>query len=182
MEPNPPPASPPRPLGVAARAVLIVVTVAALAALLWPRSGGRDRVGGGYLVDESGRPVPLAAELAPVTLLHFWGTWCPPCLREIPELVRYARENSDPALRVLFVAVNDDPAVARRFFGADELPLYFDPMWEVANRYGTDQLPETHVVVGGQVVKSFIGATAWSDPAVRAELQKWTATPASAEP
>ncbi len=27
-----------------------------------------------------------------VTLLHFWGTWCPPCKLEYPELVAMARE------------------------------------------------------------------------------------------
>ncbi|HLF56313.1 MAG TPA: TlpA disulfide reductase family protein [Thermoanaerobaculia bacterium] len=159
------------------------MALAAATALLWPKSRAADsRSPGGFLVDGGGRPVALARELGPVTLIHFWSTWCPPCLTELPELVRFASEIPEPRLRVLLVAVGDDPEAARRFLGTDELPLLFDPAWEVAHRFGTRLLPETHVLVGGQVVQSFIGATAWGDPAVRREVQKWTASPASAEP
>ena len=38
------------------------------------------------------------------------------------------------------------------------------------------------LVVDGEIVESFIGATRWSDPAVRAKIQKWIASPASASP
>ena len=35
----------------------------------------------------------------------------------------------------------------------------------MANRYGTDKLPETYLVVRGEVVEKFVGATNWDDPA-----------------
>jgi thiol-disulfide isomerase/thioredoxin len=177
----PAPAAGKAPLGRAARVALVAVAAAAAVALLWPRSPAA-RAPGGFLVDDGGKPVALASQLGPVTLVHFWATWCPPCLTEMPELVRYAREAGDPRLKVLLVAVGDEPAAAREFVGTDELPLLFDPAWDVANRYGTRQLPETHVLVGNQVVHSFIGAQRWSDPAVRAAVQKWTASPTSAAP
>jgi len=167
--------------GRAPRVALVAAIAAAAIVLFWPR-GQVANDSGGTLVDEGGRPVALARELAPVTLVHFWGTWCAPCRTELPELVRFARENSSERLRVLLVAVEDQPAEARRFLGADDLPLFFDPVWNVAHRFGTDALPETHLVVGGQVVRSFVGATAWSSAAVRQEVQKWTAMPASAAP
>jgi len=34
-----------------------------------------------------GSPVRLADFRGGIVLLNFWGTWCPPCVREIPELV-----------------------------------------------------------------------------------------------
>jgi hypothetical protein len=40
----------------------------------------------------------------------------------------------------------------------------------VANRYGTDKLPETYLVIRGQVVRKWVGATDWDDPALRAEI------------
>lgn len=165
-----------------ARAVLLLAVVAALAALFWPHEKSTARVPGGYPVDEAGRPRPLARELAPVTLVHFWATWCPPCLTEIPSLIAYADEPDEPRPAVLLIAVADDPAAARRFVAAADPPLLFDPTWDVAHRFGTDALPETHLVVDGKVVDSFIGATDWSDPSVRARIQKWTATPPSASP
>jgi cytochrome c biogenesis protein CcmG, thiol:disulfide interchange protein DsbE len=39
------------------------------------------------IADLSAPPPPLAGR---VTLLNFWGTWCPPCRRELPGLARTA--------------------------------------------------------------------------------------------
>jgi cytochrome c biogenesis protein CcmG, thiol:disulfide interchange protein DsbE len=43
------------------------------------------------------RPVTLEDLKGHVTLLNFWGTWCPPCVREFPELIelneRFAGES-----------------------------------------------------------------------------------------
>lgn len=35
-----------------------------------------------------GSPVTLASHRGEIILLNFWGSWCPPCLVEIPHLVR----------------------------------------------------------------------------------------------
>ena len=35
-------------------------------------------------------PLPVPTLAGKVTLLNFWGTWCPPCRRELPGLVRIA--------------------------------------------------------------------------------------------
>ena len=183
--PGPPPAGSGDELASArwARPALVAVALLALVALFWPHGdGAKGRRPAGFVLDEMGRPVPLARELRAATLVHFWATWCPPCITELPELLAFAHEATNDRFQVVFVAVGDDPKAARRFFGDAGRPLYFDPSWEVANRFGTEKLPETHLVVGGEVVESFVGATSWSDPAVRAKLQKWTASPASAAP
>src|SRR5688500_7862506 len=96
---------------------LAPLVVCALAALLWPRSAAQ--VPGGFLVDAAGRPRPLGEELAPATLLHFWATWCPPCVTEIPALMRLAEDLEAPGVfRVLLVAVNDSPDQAAKFLGS----------------------------------------------------------------
>lgn len=165
------------------RPALLAVAALALVALFWPRSdGARARRPGGFVLDESGSPVPITRELKAATLVHFWASWCPPCVTEMPEILALAREATNDRFQVVFVAVGDEPKAARRFLGEPGRALYFDPNWEVANRFGTEKLPETHLVVGGEIVESFIGATRWSDPAVRAKLQKWIASPASASP
>lgn len=156
---------------------------AALAALFWPRSApqGLPRPGG-ELVDADGARLPLAGELGPVTLIHFWATWCPPCVTEIPTLVEFAASDQAAGVTFLMVAVSDDPRRAAEFLGAARLPLRFDPDWDVAHRFDTRQLPETHIVVDGRVVDSFIGAFDWRERAVRARVQKWTARPPAAMP
>ena len=146
------------------------VAVAAIAALLWPRHGG-DSGPGGFLVDASGRPAPLADRLQPVTLLHFWASWCPPCRPELPAVVRLANDLSGQHdFGVVMVAVQDEPRLAQKLAGPAAGRLLYDPNWDVAHRYGTVQLPETYLVVGGRVVRKYAGAVDWDDAQIRAAL------------
>ena len=39
-----------------------------------------------------GPPVSLADLRGSVVLLNFWGTWCPPCLRELPHIATNLQE------------------------------------------------------------------------------------------
>lgn len=63
-------------------------------------------------------PTPEGGELLTASLrdrplvLNFWGSWCPPCVKEMPELDRFAREH--PGWRVLGLAV-DTPRAVREF-------------------------------------------------------------------
>lgn len=40
-------------------------------------------------------------------LLNFWATWCPPCVRELPLLDRFQREQQLHGWRVVGLAVDD---------------------------------------------------------------------------
>ena len=54
------------------------------------------------LADADRRPPTFVGR---VTLLNFWGTWCPPCRRELPGLVRLAdRLRGDPAFQLVAVS------------------------------------------------------------------------------
>lgn len=148
--------------------IVAAVAICAALALFWPRGESAFDAPGGFLVDAQGRPQPLGEELAPVTLLHFWATWCPPCLEEIPQLIAFSEELVDrPGFRLLLVAVNDDAQQATAFLGGRSSGLLLDPEWAVAHRFGTRQLPDTYIIVDGTVVETFRGATDWSDPSVR---------------
>lgn len=173
----------PTPEGRGIRWLVGLVALAAVAALFYPRgTAPREVRPGGFVLDGAGQPVRLADRIEGPTLVHFWATWCAPCRTELPELVRYARERGPGDPSVLFVAVGDDVDAARAFLAADDMTLLYDPAWEVAHRFRTDKLPETHLVVGGKVVRSYIGATRWDDAGVRREVQKWAASPTSAAP
>jgi thiol-disulfide isomerase/thioredoxin len=171
----PPEARPPQAgmtrLGMPARLGLASLAVCALAALFWPKSGGSFQEPGGSLYDSTGRSATIGSRLAPVTLVHFWATWCPPCIQEAPKLQRLIHDFSGHSdFAVLMVAVADSSDRVQTFLGPGSPMVLFDPNWKVANRYGTDKLPETYLVVRGQVVRKFIGMTDWDDPSLRAEL------------
>jgi cytochrome c biogenesis protein CcmG/thiol:disulfide interchange protein DsbE len=144
---------------------VVLVAVLALATAFWPhaKSGAEPAaIEGGFVLDGGGRPIPLARELKPVTLVHFWATWCPPCMDELPKLVAFADGISDDRFGLVLVAVADQPDTAKKFLGSERFPLLFDPSWEVAHRFATEKLPETHLLVKGEVVESFIGASDWT--------------------
>ncbi len=52
-----------------------------------------------------------------LVLLHFWATWCPPCIEAIPALERMHANLRATGRDVVFVSINcdDDPEAARRF-------------------------------------------------------------------
>jgi hypothetical protein len=68
------------------------------------------------------------------------------------------------------VAVADSTEKVRSFMGSQADMMLFDPDWTVANRYGTDKLPETYLVVRGEVIEKLVGQQNWDDPALRSKL------------
>lgn len=65
---------------------------------------------------------PDGSELAMATLrgrpllLNFWATWCPPCVREMPEIDRFARQFASNGWQVVGLAVDQEKPV-REFLG-----------------------------------------------------------------
>ncbi len=161
----------PQGLGLQAKLLVAALGVCALAALFWPRDGRTFKEPGGFLYDAGGQPATLGPQLAPVSLVHFWATWCPPCIQEIPALQRLAKDfNPHEDFSVVMVAVADSIPKVTSFLGSGWDMVLFDPDWDVANRYGTNKLPETYLVVRGEVVEKFVGMTNWDDPAIRESL------------
>lgn len=63
----------------------------------------------------SGREFSLSDLRGQVVVLNYWATWCPPCRKEIPDLVRLQQ---DYAGQVMVIGVSVDkegPAVVTRF-------------------------------------------------------------------
>lgn len=64
------------------------------------------------LPDLEGRPVAVPRVYAgrPV-LLNLWASWCGPCVKEMPELDRFARSQAGGGTQVVGVALDDAAAV-----------------------------------------------------------------------
>jgi len=61
-----------------------------------------------------GGDLALAAFRGKPLLLNFWATWCPPCVREMPALDRFAQAHRDKGWQVVGLAV-DAVAPVREF-------------------------------------------------------------------
>jgi thiol-disulfide isomerase/thioredoxin len=52
-----------------------------------------------------------------VLVVNFWATWCPPCLKEIPEFIRLQEKMRDRGVQFVGIAIDDQQKVAK--FAAD---------------------------------------------------------------
>lgn len=161
--------SPPMPRWLVPAAVVV-----ALVALFWPRGERISLVPERQPVDLAGTRVAIASRLAPVTLVHFWATWCAPCVTEIPALQRLASDFSgERSFGLVLIAVADRPEAAQEFLGPRLAALnLFDGDWQVAKAWGTTKIPESYLVVDGKVVEKFEGAAEWDRSALRDRLRQ----------
>ena len=118
------------------------------------------------------RTVNLDEQRGKVVLVHFWATWCPPCVEEMPQLDSLYRKLAGPDFDVLAVSVDESMDALNSFIRKKgvSMPVLVDQERAVASRYGTFKFPETYVLDRqGTVRFKVIGPMDWTMPdAVRA--------------
>jgi thiol-disulfide isomerase/thioredoxin len=117
-------------MGCAAAAVCILAMAA---------SGCRDREGASTATTKQASPSPAEATSAPsakirsltakqiralvddskgkVVVVNFWASWCPPCVREFPAIIKVYEQYHDKGLNVFAVSMNapDETADIEQF-------------------------------------------------------------------
>ena len=124
-----------------------------------------------------GGKLSLAELKGKVVMLDFWATWCPPCVAELPSLVKLADEYRGRGV-VLVAANRDDPEVAReviaafmhqRVSGLDHRVVIADDT--TADRYHVSALPTLYIIGrNGDILDATPGFSTEQD--VRAQLEQ----------
>ena len=61
------------------------------------------------LADLGGRKISLSDLKGKVVLLNFWGTWCGPCKREIPDFISLSEKHKKNGLEIIGVTLSSGP-------------------------------------------------------------------------
>ncbi|HEY2421957.1 MAG TPA: thiol-disulfide oxidoreductase ResA [Neobacillus sp.] len=92
--------------------------------------------------------------------LNFWGTWCPPCKKEMPYINNQYHQFNGKGVQVLTVDINESQLAVNQFAKGLKLdfPIMIDTDKQVMSAYGIDTLPATFLVdKNGKVIKYFTG-------------------------
>ncbi len=115
-----------------------------------------------------------------ILVLHFWATWCAPCVEEFPGVVAFWKEfKSNPKVELLTVSVDEGwPAVNSwlKKAGAASIPVALDPKRLTAKAFGTEKFPETYVLTAdGTLLERYEGAIDWNSPGFRQQIADFAA-------
>lgn len=114
------------------------------------------------LATVDGRTLRLSELRGKVVVLNFWATWCPPCLGELGDLARLARDLEAEGGVVIGISAEDE-ATLRRFVAARSIPypIVSGDGWP-APFDAIGAIPVTYVIgPGGAIVEEFVGARSY---------------------
>ena len=135
------------------------------------------------LQDLNGDAASLEAYRGKVVMVHFWATFCLPCLEEMPVLESLWQEYGGQGLMILGIAGDrGDIEIIREFAEKTgvNFPVLHDQEGLVRNRYKVTALPTTYMVGrDGKISGRAIGTRAWSEHGGREVIETLLDTPAS---
>ncbi len=127
--------------------------------------------------DPSGRRLTLGDFRGQVVLVNFWATWCEPCRREMPSLLRLERALSSDDFRLITISTDRQAAAIVRPFleanGLGELRAYFDPDRRAYAAFGSAAIPTTILIDRrGREIGRYRGWAEWDNPATAAQVRE----------
>ena len=99
-----------------------------------------------------------------IVLLNFWATWCPPCRRELPNIVEISKELKAQDVEVIGVSLDSEgnpSETVKNFTEKNNIPylnLIGNP--EIADAYGgISGIPATFIIdKSGNIISRFEGS------------------------
>lgn len=108
-------------------------------------------------------------------IVNVWATWCAPCIKELPSLMRLHEQGK---YALLTVAIDGDPAVVKNFLQKEnlgELPVVWDRGGAVIKEaVGLKGVPTTFIINANQeIVATEQGERAWDHPDMIAKIDEY---------
>ncbi|MEQ8471472.1 MAG: TlpA disulfide reductase family protein [Marinoscillum sp.] len=98
-----------------------------------------------------------------IVILNLWATWCTPCIREMPDLVKM--QNELPGDFVLLLASDESLEKIQQFIERRPFDLAFAQIQTSIESLGVYSLPTTFIIgKDGQLLETLVGAREWDSP------------------
>jgi len=128
------------------------------------------------MTDEAGVESTLQAYRGKVVLLNLWATWCPPCIREMPDLNALQKEFVGQDFVVVPVASGrqgrEDAAEFLRARKLNALKTYYDPHSSYLSVFGLESLPTTFLIDRtGKMRGGVLGMADWHTDEAKALIE-----------
>ena len=125
-----------------------------------------------------GKRVKVADKLVKkkLILINFWATWCPPCIKEIPDLLNL-KKTFERDIEIIFVSVDANPTkVIPKFLKKNELEnfhTYIDKKLTLTKELKVKVMPTTLVITKGPYELSRVeGYIDWLNKELLTEFEK----------
>ena len=125
-----------------------------------------------------GKKVEVADKLKKkkLILVNFWATWCPPCIKEIPDLLNLEKR-FERDIEIIFVSVDANPIkVVPKFLKNNELEnfqTYIDKKLNLTKQLKVKVMPTTLIIKKGPYELSRVeGYIDWLNKELLTELEK----------
>ncbi|MCD6221757.1 TlpA family protein disulfide reductase [bacterium] len=104
--------------------------------------------------------VKLSDYKGKVVILNFFGTWCPPCRMEIPDFVKFYKENKEKGVVIIGIAVGSRPEDIKKMIKEFKInyPVCISD-GKVEREYGGIRFVPTSFIIdkNGNIYKKQIG-------------------------
>lgn len=151
-------------------AVLVVGGYAIGNTLFAAKDGGIPKIGEQppdfSLADLQGNTHNLSDYKGKAVVINFWGSFCPPCVKEMPEFERQFEKWKDSGLEVLAINLSEDTLTVNNFVHRFNLsyPILRDVNRKTERKYGLESYPTTFFVKpDGTVLDVFVGGMTEED-------------------
>lgn len=141
-----------------------------------------------YLKEYQGVVAPLAIRLndaygnkviksdftEQVTVINFWATWCPPCVREIPSLNRLKLKMKGLPFELISINYAEDKKTILEFMEKVKVdfPVLLDPGGSFAKKWNVITYPSTFVIdKSGNIRYGVNAAIEWDSPEFIAKIK-----------
>ncbi len=122
--------------------------------------------------DLSGATWKLDEQRGKVVLVNFWATWCPPCRRETPDLVKLSQQYSQEEFVIIGISLDDGTEQVHRFISQFDVPYPVVMPGENDALSAQIQSLPTSILVDpeGRIARMYVGAVSASQ--LRKDLQQ----------